>query len=91
MNTPGDFWHLESPVVVGFVGAILALLVAFGLPLTDEQKKSILELAFPLYMLIGAFVVRQKVVPVKTLEDANVSVQAVKDQAAVNQEAAKKV
>jgi Na+-transporting methylmalonyl-CoA/oxaloacetate decarboxylase gamma subunit len=39
----------------------------------------------------GAFVVRQKVVPVKTLEDANVSVQAVKDQAAVNQEAAKKV
>lgn len=86
MNNLGDLFHLEPALVVGFTGALLGLGVAFGLPITQQQKMAILEFAGPAYLMAGALVVRKKSMPVKTMEDAGVNVQAVKDQAAVYQE-----
>jgi hypothetical protein len=82
VKTPGDFWHAEPAVIVGFVGAFLALLISFGAPITADQKTRILEFATPAYLLIGAFVVRRKVVPVATIEAAGLTPEQVKAAAA---------
>lgn len=87
MKTAGDIWHLEPAFITGFVGAALAVLVAFGVPLTDEQRLRILELAVPLYLIVGAFVVRRKVMPVKRIENAGLSPEGVKREAELRAEA----
>lgn len=49
----------EPAVYVGAAGAILALAVAFGAPITTEQKEAILA-TIP---LIAAVVIRSQVTP----------------------------
>jgi hypothetical protein len=51
----------EPALVAGFLQALLALLLAFGVPLTDVQVAAILGLSAALL----AFVVRSRVTPVK--------------------------
>lgn len=50
----------EPALVSGAVQAVLALLIAFGLPLSDVQTASILAVS----AAVLAFVVRSKVTPV---------------------------
>lgn len=50
----------EPALVAGFLQALLALLLAFGVPLSDAQVGSILALSAAAL----AFVVRRKVTPV---------------------------
>lgn len=49
----------EPVIVAAFVQAVLALIVAFGIPLTDEQVAAILGVTAAAL----AFIVRRKVVP----------------------------
>jgi hypothetical protein len=49
----------EPALVAGFLQALLALLLAFGVPLTTEQTGAILALS----AAVLAFVVRRKVTP----------------------------
>lgn len=51
----------EPALVAGFLQALLALLLAFGVPLTDVQVAAILGLSAALL----AFVVRGRVTPIK--------------------------
>ncbi len=53
----------EPAVLAGIVGAILTAAIAFGLPITIEQKEAILGIVAPLYALVSAFWVRSKVTP----------------------------
>ena len=55
----------EPVLVTGFVQAVLGLLLAFGLDLTNEQTGSIMVLTAALL----AFVARGKVKPTRTLTE----------------------
>lgn len=59
-----DLIRREPAVVTGLVVAVLNLVVAFGLPLTGEQREAIVALTSTLLVVVGAFVVRQRVTPV---------------------------
>lgn len=62
----------NEPVVLGaaipaLAGAVLVLLVSFGIPITPDQADAIvnvLTLAIPLAMMVGAWIARSKVSPV---------------------------
>lgn len=47
------------------VAAVVALVVAFGVPLTDEQQTAILGLASVVAPLVVGFVARRRVTPVR--------------------------
>lgn len=54
------------------VTAALALLVSFGLGLTDDQQKAILGFVAVVAPIIGAFIVRSRVTPnAKVVETVN--------------------
>lgn len=55
----------EPALVAGLVQAALALALAFGVPLTDEQLGAIMAITAALL----ALVVRAKVTPARTPED----------------------
>lgn len=50
--------------MVGFATAILGALVAFGVPISEEQKTAILTIIVTAGPLLGAAVVRTQVTPV---------------------------
>lgn len=54
---------LEPALVSGAVAAIVTLVVAFGVPLTVEQKAAILGVIAPVIALVQAVATRQVVVP----------------------------
>lgn len=54
-----DIIKREPALVAGFLQALLALLLAFGVPLTDVQVGSILALS----AAVLAFIVRRRVTP----------------------------
>jgi hypothetical protein len=84
----GDLWHLEPSLVTGVITALLALLVAFGLPITPEQKTAVLGIIGPVYAILAALNVRRKVVPKQTIEDAGHSPAVIVAQAEANKAAA---
>lgn len=55
----------EPAMVAGLVQAVLALAIAFGLPLSDVQVGAILAAT----AAVLAFVVRSRVTPVRTYVD----------------------
>jgi hypothetical protein len=55
---------VSAAVVTSAVGAVLALLHSFGVPLSNEQQAAISGLALVLAPLVVALVVRPKVTPV---------------------------
>lgn len=48
-------------IIVAFVAAAIALLTAFGLDISNEQKVAILGFAAPAYAIIQAVITRAKV------------------------------
>lgn len=56
------------------VGAVLILLVSFGIPVTPEQADAIvnvIELAIPIAMGVGAYLARRQVSPVGEPKDTS--------------------
>lgn len=58
----------EPSVVTGFVAAVLALLVAYGVTVTDAQNAAIMGIAAAIIALVQAFVTRSQVIPTKEAE-----------------------
>ena len=54
---------IEPALVTGAVSAILVLVTAFGLPLTEDQKAAILGTIVPVLVLVQALVTRGQVTP----------------------------
>jgi hypothetical protein len=60
-------WGLEPAMITAFVVAALTLAVSFGVPISVEQRESIVAFAGALLSIVGGVVVRQQVVPVAKL------------------------
>lgn len=54
---------VEPALVTGAVSAILVLMTAFGLPLSDDQKSAVLGTIVPVLVLVQALVTRGQVTP----------------------------
>ena len=54
---------VEPALVTGAVSAILVLVTAFGLPLTEDQKAAVLGSIVPVLVLLQALVTRGQVTP----------------------------
>lgn len=59
-----DLIRREPAVFVGVLVALLNLLIAFGVPLTGEQREAIVAFATTALVLAGALLVRSRVTPV---------------------------
>ncbi len=57
-------WNREPSVIIGAIASAIALLVAFGVHVTDEQAKAVLGAATALLPLIACIAVRSQVSPV---------------------------
>ncbi len=55
--------------IVAFVGGLLALLVTFGVPITDDQTKAVLAALVLGGPLVAALIARGKVTPVANPRD----------------------
>ncbi len=58
-----DLWLAEPARIVGLVTAVLALLVAFNVPVTDAQQQAITGIVVAVLVLIGAEITRARVTP----------------------------
>ena len=56
----GNLWGREPAMVLAFIGAVIAVAVAFGLPVTKEQVGAILAATA---LLLG-LITRSQVTPV---------------------------
>lgn len=68
-----DLLKVEPALVTGAVSAILVLVTAFGLPLTEDQKAAVLGSIVPVLVLLQALITRAQVTPnvkVPSVEDA---------------------
>ena len=54
---------VEPALVTGAVSAILVLVTAFGLPLSEDQKAAVLGSIVPVLVLVQAIVTRGQVTP----------------------------
>ena len=54
---------VEPALVTGAVSAILVLVTAFGLPLSEDQKAAVLGSIVPVLVLVQALVTRGQVTP----------------------------
>ena len=54
---------VEPVLVTGAVSAILVLVTAFGLPLSEDQKAAVLGSIVPVLVLVQALVTRGQVTP----------------------------
>ena len=54
---------VEPALVTGAVSAILVLVTAFGLPLSEDQKAAVLGSIVPVLVLVQALVTRAQVTP----------------------------
>lgn len=59
---------VEPALVTGAVSAILVLVTAFGLPLSEDQKAAVLGAIVPVLVLVQALVTRSQVVPVAKVD-----------------------
>ena len=57
-------WNREPAVIIGAVASAVALLVAFGVHVTDEQAKAVLGAAAAMLPLIAGIATRSQVSPV---------------------------
>lgn len=65
-----NFARREPALVVAAVVAILSVVVAFGLPVTHDQKAAIVGVVNAVLAIIGGLTVRAKVSPVTKAPDA---------------------
>jgi hypothetical protein len=62
---------MEPAAIVGFIGTVLALLVAFGINVSTEQQETIKNFAMAIIPIVGALVIRSQVIPVAKVEAAH--------------------
>lgn len=55
----------EPALIVGAVEALVVLAVAFGVPITGDEKAAIIGAVSAVLMLVGAVVTRSQVTPTK--------------------------
>ena len=60
---------LTAGTIAGIVGAIVTLLVTFGVHITDEQRNAFIALAVLLVPIVAAAIARMHVVPVSKLQE----------------------
>lgn len=58
-------------VITAFVAAVFAVLVSFGVPVTDEQQNAILSLIAVVAPIAVALLARPKVTPVQFPQDSD--------------------
>lgn len=56
--------NTEPALIMGAIEALIVLAIAFGAPVTADQKTAIVTAASALVMVIGSLVVREHVTPV---------------------------
>lgn len=56
---------VSAAVITGIVGALLRLLIAFGIDITSDQVEAILDVVTLLAPIVGALVARRFVSPVR--------------------------
>lgn len=57
-------WSAEPALWVGLVEAVIVLLVAFGVPISADQKAAVIGLTSAVLAVVGALVTRSQVSPV---------------------------
>lgn len=62
---------LAAGSIAGLVGAVLTLLVAFGVHVTEDQQKAILAVVVLVVPIVAAIIARSKVVPQAKLEQVS--------------------
>ena len=63
-----NIWQAEPAMVIGLVTAVLALVVSFGIPVSQDQRDAIVGVVSAVLILIGAVVVRANVYPAAKIE-----------------------
>lgn len=63
MNFSNLSFSAEPAVWVGVVEAAIVLAVAFGAPITSDQKEAIIAFTSAILAIVGGVVVRQQVTP----------------------------
>lgn len=53
----------EPAIWLGIVQAVLVLLIAFGMPISNDQKVAIVGVAGAVLALVGSVIVRSRVSP----------------------------
>jgi len=64
-----NLWRTEPARVVGFITALVALLVAFGVELSSDQQNAILGIVAAVLILLGSEVTRSQVTPTAKAEE----------------------
>lgn len=58
-----DFIRREPAAIVGVIVAVVALVIAFGIPISADQKAAIVGVVTAVLSLLGAGVTRSQVTP----------------------------
>lgn len=58
-----NIFKIEPALVTGAVSAVLVLVAAFGLPISEDQKAAILGSIVPVLVLVQALITRSQVTP----------------------------
>jgi hypothetical protein len=56
-----DWWRAEPAMITGATTSVILLLVAFGVPISEDQKVAVIGVVSAVLTLLGAIVVRQNV------------------------------
>lgn len=58
----------NEPVMIStFVGAVFGVLIAFNVPVTEQQQSTVIALVVSIGALLGAFIARSQVTPTSKL------------------------
>ncbi len=61
-------WHTEPAMVIGFASALLALLIAYNVPITPDQTVKTIAFVGVAWALVQSWVIRSQVSPVAKVE-----------------------
>jgi hypothetical protein len=78
MSFPDNEPAITGGIIVAIAGAILGVVVAFGVSITPDQQKAIMVLVAAVAPIIAAVIIRQFVWPVKKIEEVPAAAQALK-------------
>lgn len=79
MSAAWDRIRSEPALLVGLVVAVVALVVAFGVPVSDDQKVAITGIVTAVLALAGGGAVRAQVTPTRNIAPQKVDPDATGD------------